>query len=128
MPMSATTLSGDVDSSPVNVRRLLALLRRAAVRQGNVFAFEPNGDRLARNVQGTFTALLDGLYRRGAFAGATADASYRVVADATVNPPASVDQGRFVVELQVAPSLPLEFLTVRMVQQNGAATITEGRA
>jgi phage tail sheath protein FI len=31
------------------------------------------------------------------------------------NSPASVDQGRFIVELQVAPSVPLRFLTIRLV-------------
>jgi len=126
LAMSALTLASDVDYSPINVRRLLMLLRRAALSLGNRFVFEPNGDRLARSMQGTFTAMLDRLYRRGAFVGATANDAYRVVTDASVNPPDSIDLGRFVVELQVAPSLPLSFLTVRLVQSNGVLAVSGG--
>jgi hypothetical protein len=119
LAMSADTLTGDPDLSPISVRRLLMLLRRAALSLGATYVFEPNDDRLARVVDSTFTSLLDGLFRRGAFAGATADQSYRVVTDSSVNPPDSMDLGRFVVELQVAPSQPLTFLTVRLVQTAG---------
>ena len=38
----------------------------------------------------------------------------------------SVDQGQFVVELLVAPSLPMRFLTVRLVQSGGTLTVEEG--
>lgn len=58
--------------------------------------------------------LLD-LFRRGAFAGAIPDEAFHLRADDAVNPPQSVDRGRFVVELAVAPSRPLEFLRIRLV-------------
>ena len=38
----------------------------------------------------------------------------------------AVDQGRLVVELKVAPSVPLEFLTVRLLQSGSGALVTEG--
>ena len=126
MNMSADTLTSDPDFAPINVRRLLMLLRRAALCLGNTYVFEPNDDRLARAVEASFTSLLDSLYRRGALTGATASDAYRVITDGTVNPPASVDGGRFVVELQVAPSQPLAFLTVRLVQTGGQFTVSEG--
>ncbi len=125
MAMSADTLTDDPDLVPINVRRLLMLLRRSALSLGTAYVFEPNGPRLARMVQRRFTSLLDGLFSRGALAGATASDAYRVITDASVNPPNSVDLGRFVVELQVAPSWPLSFLTVRLIQSGNQLTVAQ---
>jgi phage tail sheath protein FI len=49
-----------------------------------------------------------------------------VVTDATLNTPQSVEQGRFIVDLKVAPSVPLTFLTVRLLQTADRASVTEG--
>jgi phage tail sheath protein FI len=76
-------------------------------------------------VQRQFDALLGDLYVRGAFSGATHAEGYRVTTDDTVNPRESVDQGRFIVELRVAPSRPLAFLTVRLVQSGAGLTVQE---
>jgi hypothetical protein len=127
LSLSADTLSSDPDLRPINVRRLLILLRRLALRLGATYVFEPNDDSFRRLVQRGFEAALDQMFARGAFAGRTAATSYQVITDASVNTPASVDQGRFIVELRVAPSLPLTFITVRMVQTNDRSTVTEGR-
>ena len=110
------TLSRDADLRPINVRRLLMLLRRLALRHGPTYVFEPHDDSFRRQVQRGFEALLDDLFVRGAFAGATAADSYRVVTDPSINSSQAVDQGRFIVELRVAPASPLTFLTVRLVQ------------
>ena len=48
-----------------------------------------------------------------------------MVTDDTVNPQESVDGGRLVVELRVAPSRPLAFLTVRLVQAGAGITVQE---
>src|SRR5262245_31154274 len=117
LALSADTLSLDEDLRPINVRRLLILLRRLALRRGALYVFEPNNDAFRRAVQRGFEALLDEMFLRGAFAGATAAAAYRVVTDASVNTPQSLDQGRFVVELKVAPALPMTFLPIRVVQR-----------
>jgi phage tail sheath protein FI len=67
------------------------------------------------------------MFSRGAFAGSTPATAYRVVVDDTVNPPISVEQGRFIVELRVAPSAPLQFLTIRLVQRGERGVLVEGR-
>ena len=41
----------DLDVRPINVRRLLALLRRAALLHGTRYVFEPNDDSLRRRIQ-----------------------------------------------------------------------------
>jgi phage tail sheath protein FI len=118
MALNADTLS--LSQTPelrqINVRRLLILLRRAALRLGNTYVFEPGGQALRRLVQHAFESLLDQLFVRGAFAGATRATSYQVVTDDSVNTPQTADLGQFRVDLRVAPSLPMSFVTVRLVQ------------
>jgi hypothetical protein len=127
LSLGADTLSRDPDMRPINVRRLLILLRRLALRLGETYVFEPNDDSFRRLVQRGFEAALDRMFARGAFAGRTAATSYQVNTDVSLNTPSSVDQGRFIVELKVAPSLPLTFITVRLVQTNDGSMVTEVR-
>jgi len=116
MALSADTLSSDEDLQQINVRRLLQLLRRLALRHGETYAFEPNGEALRRAAQRGFEAVLGSLFRLGAFAGGRPDEGFRVVVGDPPNTPRSVDAGRLIVELRVAPSRPLAFLTVRLVR------------
>jgi hypothetical protein len=125
--LDADTLSDDEDLRPINVRRLMILLRRLALREGATDAFEPNDDSLRRVVQHRFEEFLYQLYARGAFAGRTASEAFEVNTEDNVNTPESVDQGRLIVELKVAPSLPLTFLTIRLVQIGDRAAVLELR-
>jgi phage tail sheath protein FI len=126
VPISASTLSDDEDLEPINVRRLLSLLRRLALREGATYVFEPNSDAFRRSVQRGFENWLTRMFDRGAFAGRTASTAFRVTTDETLNTPQSIDAGRFIVELRVAPSRPMTFLTVRLVQTGDRTTVTEG--
>jgi hypothetical protein len=117
--LDALTLFPGDEYGDMHVRRLLILLRRLAVREGTVAVFDNNDDSLRRLMQREFEQVLGNLFVRGAFAGTTHDEGYRVITDASVNPRQSIDQGRFIVELQVAPSHPLMFLTLRLVQEGG---------
>lgn len=123
--LNADTLSDDPDLRLINVRRLLMLLRRLALRHGPAYVFEPNDEALQRLVQRGFETWLDQMFARGAFAGATPQTSYQVVTSRALNTPPSVEQGRFIVELRVAPSLPMRFLTLRLVQSGDRALVTE---
>ena len=125
VPLSALTLSAEAEFEQINVRRLMSLLRRLALREGATYVFEPHDAALRRTVQRGFEGLLTRLFERGAFAGRSAAGAFQVTTDAGVNPPAQVDNGRFVVELRVAPSLPMTFLTVRLVQTGDRAAVVE---
>jgi phage tail sheath protein FI len=89
--------------------------------------FEPNDETFRRLVQRGFEAMLDEMFVRGAFAGATSATSFQVVTSNALNTRQSVDQGRFIVELKVAPSLPMTFLTIRLLQSGDRTLVTEGR-
>lgn len=128
LSLSADTLSDDEDFRPINVRRLLMLLRRMALRLGATYVFEPQSDAFRRLVERGFNAMLDQMFVRGAFGGRTPATSYQVVTDESLNTARSIEQGRFIVELRVAPSLPMTFLTVRLVQSGDRGLVTEGRS
>ncbi len=126
VPIAASTLSDDDQLEPINVRRLLSLLRRLALREGATYVFEPNDEAFRRGVQRGFEGWLTRMFERGAFAGRTASTAFRVTTDDSVNTPQSVDAGRFIVELRVAPSRPMTFLTVRLVQTGDLTVVSEG--
>jgi hypothetical protein len=128
LSLSADTLSDDEDYRPINVRRLLMLIRRMALRLGAIYVFEPHSDTFRRLVSRGFNAMLDQMFVRGAFAGRTPADSYQVVTDESLNTPQSIELGRFIVELKVRPSLPMTFLTVRLVQSGDRGLVTEGRS
>jgi hypothetical protein len=127
LALDADTLIDDEDLRPINVRRLLILLRRLAIREGATYVFEPNDDSFRRLVQHRFEGLLNQLYVRGAFAGRTSREAFEVNTGIDLNTPQSVEQGQFIVELKVAPSLPLTFLTIRLMQTGDRVSIVELR-
>ena len=127
LSMSADTLADDDDLRPIGVRRLLSLLARLALRLGARYVFEPNDASFRRSVQRGFEAMLSQMFVRGAFAGATPQTSFQVVTGDSLNTPQSVEQGRFIVELRVAPSLPMTFLTIRLVQTGDRSFVVETR-
>jgi len=94
----------------------MILLRKAVLARGMDFVFETNHERFREGVRVAFLNLLRFLFEGGAFSGPTPEAAFRVVTDASVNPPQSIEQGRFVAQIQVAPSQPTEFITVLLTR------------
>jgi len=97
------------------------------LKLGTTYVFEPNNEAFQRLVRRGFQDMLGQMFTRGAFAGDTPDTAFRVVTDSSLNTPQSIEEGRFIVELQVAPSLPMTFLTIRLVQTNDRGVVTEAR-
>jgi len=119
----------DADWRPVHVRRLMALLRRAALRRGSQYVFEPNGNTLHRTIERAFESLLGDLMQRGAFAGRNAREAFQVVVqDEALNSPASIDAGRLFIELKVAPAQAMRFLVVRLVRAGDRVRAQENPA
>ena len=120
-----TQITTEADLVPLNVRRLMILLRRLALREGVRYVFENISPTFQRQVTRQFDGWMQQMLARGAFAGLSAADSYHVIANGSVNTQDLIDQGRFIVELQVAPSVPMRFLTVQLVQTGGQLTLTE---
>ena len=124
--LSAHTLSDERDWLQISVRRLMIVLRKMLLERGSDYVFENNSPHFREAVRLSLESALRTLFANGAFAGRTAEGAYRVVTDASVNTPASVDAGQFIVEVRVAPSQPMEFLTIRLIRaQDNLLTTTE---
>lgn len=123
-PMSAHTLSDRRSLLQISTRRLLILLRKAAVRLGMDFVFESNHERFREGARVVIEDMLRGMFQRGAFAGASPEQAFHVITDASVNPPQSVEAGRFVIVIQVAPSQPMEFITVQLTRSGEGELLT----
>ncbi len=118
---AARTLSHERPWRQLSVCRIVAMLRRALLRQTQWAVFEPNGPRLWADLAGSVKALLRPLHRAGAFAGAREAEAFFVRCGPAQNPPQSTDLGRVVCEIGVAPSEPLEFIVLTLVRDGDGA-------
>jgi phage tail sheath protein FI len=121
----AATLSEDQDWTAIGVRRLFILLRRLARREGERYAFEPNDFTLRRSLERSFDALLQRLMQRGAFRGASARDSYALRTASGARAADEIERGECSLEIRVAPSRPLRFLTLRVVRAGEQLLIEE---
>ena len=117
----ARTLTSDTDWTYINVRRLFNMAEKT-ILDGTQFAvFEPNDVALWEGVKRTLNAFLRGLWTEGALVGSTPDQAYYVKCDEETNPPESVDAGKLVVEVGLAPVKPAEFVIFRIAQHKQSA-------
>lgn len=121
----ADTLSPGDELRALSVRRFMTLLRRLIEREGVRYVFEPNGEDLRDAVRAQWQQLLLDLYARGALRGARPEEAFRVVIDPGREGERAGELGRLVVELQVAPSQPLRFLNVRLIQAGSDGLVVQ---
>jgi Bacteriophage tail sheath protein len=121
----ARTLSSDPSWRYVNVRRLFNFIEESILLGTQWVVFEPNDLALWQRVKRTVHAFLLGLWRQGALFGATPEQAFYVKCDEETNPPESVDEGKLVVEIGVAPVKPAEFVIFRISQWQGGGGAAE---
>jgi phage tail sheath protein FI len=119
----ARTLSADPVWQQVTARRVVGTTGRWLRRFLDDLTYEPNDLRLWVRVTREVTAYLDGMFARGAFAGATAAESYYVKCDAETNPPDVLAAGLVVTQVGLALRAPAEFVVVRVVHGAGGVTV-----
>ena len=117
----ARTLSSDSDWRYVNVRRLFNMVETTILDGTQWTVFEPNDVSLWEGVKRTVGAFLTGLWKEGALFGTSPDQAFYVKCDAETNPPESIDEGKLVVEVGIAPVKPAEFVIFRISQQKQVA-------
>ncbi|MEU9455127.1 hypothetical protein [Streptomyces sp. NPDC048277] len=101
--LSAHTLSDDPALLQLSVRRLLILLRKTALAQGRRYTFQTDDERFRQLVRMRFEQILASMAAAGAFQ------AYQVAT-------ADGGEGAVVVTLQIAPSDPVEFITISLVR------------
>ena len=110
----ARTTSSDPDWRFINIRRLLIMIEES-VREAMQWAvFEPHDAGLRNTVRVAVSTFLEDLWRAGALKGKSRDEAFFVTCDETNNPAATVDAGRLVTDVGVAPARPAEFIVFRI--------------
>lgn len=119
----ARTLSNDPAWTYVNVRRLFLTVGRWIERNMPGVTFEPNDSRLWARIVRELTAYFNDLFRRGALKGRITREAFYVKCDGETNPPEAIDGGKVVTEIGLAPSVPNEFIIVRLIHGDSGVTI-----
>jgi Bacteriophage tail sheath protein len=119
----ARTLSRDPAWTYINVRRLFLTAGRWIEHNMAGATFEPNDPRLWARIGRELTAYFVDLFRRGALKGRSPQEAFYVKCDAEINSPAVREAGMVVTEIGLAPSLPYEFVVVRVIQSASGVTI-----
>lgn len=121
------TLSSAPQWRFVNVSRLFITLHRWAEGNLTTAAFEPNDFRLWSRIERELNAYLFSLWQAGALQGDVPEAGFWVRCDVETNPPESRDLGQVITLVGLAPSIPNEFIQVRLIHgETGVALAPTG--
>lgn len=109
----------------LNVRRLFNFIEESLAIGLRWAVFEPNDESLWKSMRRDINAFLTQLWRSGALFGATPEEAFFVKCDRETNPQDSVDQGKVVCIVGVAPVKPAEFIVIRIGQSVSGVDVEE---
>jgi phage tail sheath protein FI len=112
--LGARTVSSDTDWRFLNVRRLMSMIEEAIDVSIQWAVFEPNDWRTRAKLALVIQSFLQELWSRGAMVGASPKEAFWVRCDETNNPPDLRAQGRLQIDIGVAPTVPFEFIVLRI--------------
>ncbi|PBC81193.1 hypothetical protein SAMN05428945_4286 [Streptomyces sp. 2224.1] len=115
----ARTLASDPAWRYLNVRRYFNYLEESILIGTQWVVFEPNDEALWARIRRNISAFLVNEWRSGALFGQRPEDAFYVKCDAETNPVESVDLGRVVCEIGIAPVKPAEFVVFRLAQFSG---------
>ncbi|MEU6280116.1 phage tail sheath subtilisin-like domain-containing protein [Streptomyces sp. NPDC047028] len=112
----ARTLSSDPAWRYLNIRRYFNYLEESILIGTQWVVFEPNDHNLWARIRRNISAFLVNEWREGALFGQRAEDAFYVKCDDETNTPESVDLGRVICEIGIAPVKPAEFVIFRLAQ------------
>ncbi|MDN3253849.1 MULTISPECIES: phage tail sheath subtilisin-like domain-containing protein [Streptomyces] len=122
----ARTLSSDPAWRYLNIRRYFNYLEESILIGTQWVVFEPNDHNLWARIRRNVSAFLVNEWRNGALFGQSPEQAYYVKCDEETNPPESVDLGRVICEIGIAPVKPAEFVIFRLAQfSSGSGELEE---
>jgi phage tail sheath protein FI len=121
----ARTVSSDPEWKYINVRRLFLFLEESIEKGTQWVVFEPNDPSLWKSIVRNIRAFLRIQWLEGKLVGNTEEEAFYVKCDEETNPQESIDLGRVITEIGVAPSKPAEFVIFRIAQWDGGASVSE---
>lgn len=101
------------------IRRLALFIEESLFRGTQWVVFEPNDEPLWASIRMNVGAFMGGLFRQGAFQGATARDAYLVKCDRENNPQNDIDNGIVNILVGFAPLKPAEFVIIHLQQLAG---------
>lgn len=110
----ARTISSNADWRYINIRRLLTMIQEAIDESTQWAVFEPHNFTLRQALIQCVSGFLQSIWRKGELAGGTAAEAFFVKCDDDNNPQDSVDAGKIIIDVGVAPSVPAEFIVFRI--------------
>ncbi|WP_030613514.1 phage tail sheath family protein [Streptomyces sclerotialus] len=122
----ARTLSSDPAWRYLNIRRYFNYLEESILIGTQWVVFEPNDQQLWARIRRNVSAFLVTEWREGALFGSRPEEAFYVKCDAETNPQESVDLGRVICEIGIAPVKPAEFVIFRLAQfSSGSGELEE---
>jgi hypothetical protein len=110
----------------LNVRRLFNMIEESIVESTRWIVFEPNDRTLWNAIRRDVSAFLLGYWRDGALMGATPEEAFYVKCDEENNPQDSINLGRVVIEIGIAPVKPAEFVMFKISQYEAGTEVEVG--
>ncbi len=109
------------------MRRYFDYLEESILLGTQWVVFEPNDDALWARIRRNISAFLVNEWRSGALFGTRAEEAFYVKCDRDTNPIESVDAGRVICQIGIAPVKPAEFVVFQLAQftGGGAGELTE---
>lgn len=107
----------------VNVRRLFNMIEESIIESTRWIVFEPNDRPLWQAIRRDVTAFLMGYWRDGALMGRTPEEAFYVKCDEETNPPESINEGKVIIEVGLAPVKPAEFVIFRVSQYEAGSEV-----
>ncbi|MEU0885670.1 phage tail sheath C-terminal domain-containing protein [Lentzea sp. NPDC005914] len=120
-----TLAASDQSWRYIPVRRLFIFIEESIRRGTQWVVFEPNNPDLWARVRRTVSAFLHQLWMQGALVGATPEQAFFIACNDSNNTQASIDDGKLIVDVGIAPVKPAEFVIFRISQWQGGAETAE---
>ncbi|NAZ84789.1 phage tail sheath family protein [Kineococcus sp. T90] len=122
----ARTLDGSDDAGSewkyIPIRRLALMIEESLYRGTKWVVFEPNDEPLWAKIRLNVGVFMNGLFRQGAFQGATPSEAYFVKCDSETTTQADRNLGIVNIEVGFAPLKPAEFVVITIQQIAGDLT------
>jgi uncharacterized protein len=119
----ASTVSQHPDWQYISVRRLFLTVHRWVQFYLADVAFEPNDFKVWIRIERELSAYFESLFQQGALQGRMLQEAFYVKCDEQTNPPDVRDAGKVVTEIGLAPTVPSEFIVVRLVHGSSGLTV-----
>jgi hypothetical protein len=123
--LGARTVSSAPAFRFLNVRRLLCMVRKALDLSTRWAVFEPNNTQTRAALAASIGGFLRQLWTQGALAGTSPAAAFYVICDGSNNPEARQALGELFVDVGLAPSIPFEFVLLRLGRSSDSLDIEE---